>query len=188
MTNPTDQLVAEHVNIVKCLDVLTRLGQQAEGPNPPLDAMQAAVTFVREYADRLHHGKEEDLLFPAMEANGMPREMGPIACMLKEHELGRAAVGRLEDGIDALRAGKADGGAEFAEAAATYVALLREHIIKENEILFAMAEDILPAETKATLLTQFASVEQDEIGEEAVAAQLTALEQLAGEFLGTQAV
>ncbi|MBW2188922.1 MAG: hemerythrin domain-containing protein, partial [Deltaproteobacteria bacterium] len=54
------------------------------------------VSFIRDFADAYHHSKEEDMLFVAMVEQGFPREAGPIAMMLHEHELGRSLVSVLD--------------------------------------------------------------------------------------------
>lgn len=55
------------------------------------------VQFFQVFADKCHHGKEENLLFPELERSGSPKERGPIAVMLAEHEQGQSFVkGRAE--------------------------------------------------------------------------------------------
>jgi len=181
---PTDQLVAEHVNILRLLDVIDALADQAERGTPQVEAMARAVELVRQYADALHHGKEEQLLFPRLEQNGLPRQMGPIGCMLHEHEEGRRYVAGMQAGIDGLRAGRAEAGDEFARAAAGYVGLLRDHIMKENEVLFPMAEDLLSDADRSELLADFDRVEQVDIGQQQVASMLADLDALSQQLLG----
>lgn len=118
------------------------------------------VRFFKEFADRAHHGKEEDHLFPALERHGMPREGGPIGVMLVEHDDGRAAVGGMRT---ALAATPPDLD-EFASHAAPFVELLRGHIAKEDHVLFRMAEESLPADTVTELESLFDKVTTLEIG------------------------
>ena len=54
------------------------------------------LEFLRVFVDKCHHGKEEDLLFPALIAGGVPKE-GPIAVMLHEHEMGRRYVKAMSE-------------------------------------------------------------------------------------------
>lgn len=180
---PTQQLVDEHNNILKLLKVLDRLGDLATGPDAPLEKMAAAVELVRSYADGLHHGKEENLLFPMLESRGVPRDGGPIGCMLREHEVGRGAVAAMSDALDAMRAGEENAGAAFAAAAGGYVALLHDHISKENEVLFPWAEELLTPNDRLELIEAFNAVETDDVGKERVAEMLATLASLTEEFV-----
>jgi hemerythrin-like domain-containing protein len=190
MTPPTAQLVAEHDRILVLLDVLDRLTEATEAADlpadAPLDDIARAIEAVRDYADGCHHGKEEALLFPAMEAAGVPRQGGPIGCMLSEHEQGRASVADMADALGDLRAGDASAAEAFATAATDYVNLLRHHIHKENQVLFPMGESVLSDEERARLLEAFAKVESDEVGIDRLRALEAQIDGLAETWLGRQ--
>ena len=153
--NATDILRREHELILRGVAVLERMaGRVQSGAHVPAADAAAVIEFIRKFADGCHHAKEEGVLFPAMEAAGMPREGGPIAVMLAEHVQGRAAV--------ALMAGAAanfgtDSAAQqvFARGASAYAALLTHHIGKENNILFRMADNILGANKDAELVQAY---------------------------------
>jgi hemerythrin-like domain-containing protein len=99
--------------------------------------------FLGGFADARHHGKEEDILFLRLIERGFPREAGPIAVMFQEHELGRTHVRALAG----LAAGPEEPGAAGArllvEHVAAYVPLLRQHILKEDRVLYPMALQVL---------------------------------------------
>ncbi len=156
---PTGILMAEHRNIEKVLACLDRMADAFEEAGA-LDAKVAgdALEFLRTYADRLHHGKEEANLFPAMEERGIPREVGPTAVMRQEHDIGRGLVRDMGAAVE----GKDLAG--FVAAARDYVGLLREHIAKEDQILFPMADSIIPAGEQEGLLDAFQRVEERDIG------------------------
>jgi hemerythrin-like domain-containing protein len=143
--NITQALVDEHKLIIRMLAVLewnarlTALGEY-ENYRFYLDA----VDFIRNYADRFHHAKEEDVLFEALVANGMPRANSPVAAMLMEHDHGRAFVRALEQAANDALAGKPGQDAVIAENALGYLELLREHIGKEDGILYPLAERLIP--------------------------------------------
>jgi hemerythrin-like domain-containing protein len=104
------------------------------------------VTFLREFADGCHHGKEEDVLFAAMVEAGFPRDGGPIAVMLDEHTRGRALIRALKQRSEQPRDWSGEDRQEIAEAAAAYAALLHAHIHKEDAVLYPMAEQHLAPE------------------------------------------
>ncbi len=104
------------------------------------DALDDTVGFLRLFADACHHGKEEDLLFRELVGQGMPEHQGPIAVMLHEHRLGRDFVRRMGEGLERARKGDEEALGEVVSAGRGYIELIRNHIFKENEILFNIAD------------------------------------------------
>lgn len=162
---PTEILSSEHRVIESMLTVLERICQKAEEAGK-LDREDATsvVTFIRMFADKCHHGKEEGQLFPAMEAKGVPCESGPIGVMLSEHEQGRLFVRGMAENLESATTGDHSALRSFVENALSYVLLLRAHILKEDNILFPMAARLMSAEEQAALLAQFEVVESDHMG------------------------
>jgi hemerythrin-like domain-containing protein len=155
----TDILMAEHRVIEQVLTCLERLAESCEA-GAKLDGASArqALEFFRNFADRCHHGKEEEHLFPLLEARGLPRLGGPTGVMLHEHEQGRRLLAAM------ARAVEDDSPADFARPARAYVRLLREHIHKEDHCLFPMAAGILGGADADSLAERFEHVEHAEMG------------------------
>lgn len=161
----TQELRDEHEGIMTALAVLDRLANEIEaGRTVSIDDLEQIVDFLKTFADRCHHGKEEDLLFPALERAGIPKENGPIGVMLTDHTHGREYIRAMSDALAGMREGKPDSGPAFASAAHGYVRLLSSHIEKENQVLFVMAERVLPPEEHDRLAKEFECVEQERIG------------------------
>lgn len=160
----TDDLRHEHEIILHLVDALdgaaSRLSFKTEVAIEDLSGM---VEAIRTFADSCHHGKEEDCLFPAMERVGMSREMGPIAVMLHEHEAGRRFVRGMLNGLEEIRENGES--SQFVNNAVGYADLLRNHIFKENNILFPMAEQALSSDVQRQLKLEFDEIELDRIGE-----------------------
>ena len=114
-----------------------------------------AVDFIRNYADRFHHAKEEDVLFMELVKNGMPEKQSPIEAMHMEHDQGRAHVRAMEEAALKALDGEAGQGTVIAEHAKGYAELLRGHIDKENDILYPLAERILPEEIRNNMLAAY---------------------------------
>ncbi len=123
-----------------------------------------ATDFVKGFADGCHHRKEEGVLFAAMVDNGLPRETGPIAVMLAEHEQGRAYTRGLRAAALRLQAGEASASSEVVANARGYAALLRQHILKEDNVLFPMADQVIPRAAQAQVVAGFEHVEHAETG------------------------
>lgn len=143
----TTALRSEHDHIlamIACLRAACRAAETGDGFDA--DTFRSGLDFIRNYADAWHHAKEEEHLFPALEAAGMPRDGGPIAVMLYEHELGRSHASRIADHLDAAAKGDESARTQVLRNAMGYATLLTGHIQKENGILFNMADQLLPPE------------------------------------------
>lgn len=139
-------LMNEHRVIEQAIDALVAFTDEVQRGSDDRAELARFVRFIRGFADGWHHGKEEDILFRAMGRAGFPREGGPVAVMLLEHDIGRAHVRELERlAGQETPWGTSDRGAVI-EQALGYASLLRAHIQKEDEILYPMAEARLPPE------------------------------------------
>src|SRR4030042_209742 len=162
---PTEELKQEHQGILLMLRVLDRVAAKIEsGAKTEVDHLERMVEFLRVFADRCHHGKEEDLLFPAMEKAGIPRERGPIGVMLLEHEGGRGYIRVMVDALARNKKGESAALQDFAKGARNYINLLTQHIQKEDQVLFPMGERVLPKEIQAKLAEGFEKIEMERIG------------------------
>ncbi len=162
MSRAIDDLMHEHEAILMALGILHDMDQQFAAGQSPADMkvdLAAFIGFLKEFADKCHHGKEEGFLFPAMTAAGVPDQGGPVGAMLSEHAQGREWIRQmdasLQPSLDAAR---------FSSAAHGYTDLLRSHIKKENEILFPMAEKVLSPEKLDELFEAFEGHEENVIG------------------------
>ncbi len=118
-----------------------------------------AVDFIRNYADRFHHAKEEDVLFVALVKNGMPEKQSPIEAMHMEHEQGRAFVRNIEEAAQKALDGVSGQIPILAENAKGYAGLLRGHIDKEDNILYPLAERVLPEDVRPEMLSAYQHAE-----------------------------
>ena len=159
---PTEILSDEHRVIERVLDALQRL--TAVPVNPSLEQWRKALEFFRHFADQCHHFKEEKVLFPALEEHGIPREGGPIGMMLAEHEEGRGHVRSMIDAMERVAQGNGAASTTLMDHARAYVTLLREHIQKEDDILFRMADEVIPEEEQRRILKDFENHEAEEMG------------------------
>src|SRR5512146_2547959 len=130
MSKAIADLLNDHQAILSALNILEKM-VAAEKKNEPVHPqdIQSFIGFLKEFADKCHHGKEEGLLFPAMIGAGVPDRGGPIGGMMSEHVTGRGFIHEMGEALtpafDPVR---------FAKAARGYIALLRAHIQKENMV------------------------------------------------------
>ena len=134
------------------------------GADVPAPVVLQVVEFTRGFTDACHHGKEEDSLFPALERRaGMPSRAGPVAVMLAEHEKSREIAARIERAAGPYAADGSRRG-ELAEAMGEYAAHISEHIWKENNRLFMMADARLAPDAAGAVGAELDSVEAERLG------------------------
>jgi len=162
----TEALEEEHRVIERMVNVLQKACDKLEkGEEVSPEVFKKAVDFIRTFADRCHHGKEENILFPVFEERGIPREGGPIGIMLLEHEHGRRYVRGLADAIEKYERGDKSAKKEIWENARNYGNLLTQHIYKEENILYPMGNRTLSQSDQTDLMKRFEGVEK-ELGED----------------------
>ncbi|HNT13113.1 MAG TPA: hemerythrin domain-containing protein [Spirochaetota bacterium] len=163
---PTDILREEHELILAMLDVMSAVCTRMEKSETiEVTSLDQIIDFIRTFADKCHHAKEENVLFPALEAAGFPREGGPVGVMLQEHAMGREFVKNMATARDGISRGSDAAGNDFTQNARGYVELLTNHIHKENNILFVMAEQRLTPDEVKRVGREFELIEREEIGE-----------------------
>ena len=140
-------MMQEHELIVEVLAALQAMAEKlAAGGEVAREDVADFGRFFRDFADKCHHGKEEDRLFVKMVEAGFPQDNGPIAVMLAEHDAGRREVrGLLAIGGGSGPLNEAER-ARAIEEAGQFVPLLYAHIQKENNILYPMAQNTIPPE------------------------------------------
>jgi len=161
MSKAIDDLKNEHDAILSAIQILERMIAGIEkAPSVNTKDMQDFIGFLKEFADKCHHGKEEGLLFPALIQAGLPEKGGPIGVMLADHAQGRQFIRDMEESLtpelDRVK---------LAQAAGGYAALLRNHIQKENTLLFPMSEKMLTETQLEQLYEGFEEHEEKVIGQ-----------------------
>jgi len=160
-----EELKAEHQAVLLTIRILDQITSRLEaGQAVDIKHLDQIIEFLKVFVDKCHHGKEEKVLFPAMEEAGIPRQGGPIGVMFHEHEQGRSYVQGLISGVENYRTGKEDAKAKIIENAQKYGRLLTTHIDKENNVLYVMAERVLSAAKMAGIAKAFEEIEEIEIG------------------------
>src|SRR3989338_1018521 len=144
-------LSKEHKNILKVADALEFEIGRLKDKQIDTIFFKNVIDFIRNYADKFHHAKEEDILFK--EFNKCAEEgclhCNPVEQMLVEHDEGRRNVKVMESGLNEKNKSK------LIEGAKGYIQLIREHIFKEDNILYPMADNALSDSTKNKMLRKF---------------------------------
>jgi uncharacterized protein len=150
-------LIGDHEQTERVFAAMKKPFTSPSGPPPGL--VGRFFDYARNYVDRCHNQKEEQHLFPLLERRGVPRESGPLAIMLAEHEAARELLTKLEPMVAAWVAGERSGLEALRTAVGDYVTLCTDHYWKENDILFPLAAKTLGAEDAAAVEQGIAAVE-----------------------------
>jgi DUF438 domain-containing protein len=110
---------------------------------PDPEMVSELLRYFVEYVDGCHNKKEENHLFPLLEARGIPSQGGPLAVMLQEHTQSKALLAVLKPLADAYAGGDESVLDALRRTYGEYITLLKQHFWKENDILYPMAEQAL---------------------------------------------
>lgn len=156
MNTPTQILSAEHQNILKVVNVVVKECDVLEsGKELDKAFFTKAIDFIRNYADKFHHAKEEDILFVELCKDTVQMHCNPTSQMLFEHDLGRNFVKNMEEGLNE------NNNKKVAENARGYAQMIEDHIFKEDNILYPMADEVLGAGIQESMLARFKQVETE---------------------------
>lgn len=142
--NLIEDLLSEHESILARLDDLEKIINKSTINRAKIaDFFHFTETFAEP-----HHQKEEQVLFPALEKKGIPNQGGPIGMMLIEHTAKRNYLAQMKQAL------KENNKNQLKKTAQAMISLLREHIYKENQILYPCAYEVLSNKELVTLTLQ----------------------------------
>ena len=180
MTTATQNLENDHVQILRLIEVMERITESAD---PNVEHLELIVKVIREFADGLHHAKEEQLLFPLMVQKGFSNQSGPVAVMLHDHAEGRNFVKGMAENILRFQQGEHTALKAIYYNMLGYADLLKNHIGKENNVLFRMADRAFTSAEQESLLLDFTKVESTQQNGQSKEDYIALIDRLAGIYL-----
>ncbi len=162
--NYIELMVEEHRNIKRMLVVIRKYCYRVLEDDKDLDYGDffKIIDFVRNYADKHHHGKEELILFDKMiKELGLAAEKLVKHGMLVEHDLGRLHMQQLEAAVRKVMDGDDEARLDVIANAVSYTDLLLRHIEKEDNVVFEYAQRNLSGEVQETLEQECAVFEEE---------------------------
>lgn len=157
--NPIKELGQEHFHILQMIGVIRPVVQKLKsGEAVAKDHLQKIADFIVNYADKLHHGKEEAILFVELEKR-QGVNLALVNELVGEHGTGRDLIGGLKAALGKYEPGKPEA-YHVATSLSHYGELIKEHIRKENG-LFAQAMEMLSKEEQAKMVVRFAGLEKE---------------------------
>lgn len=159
--NVIKDMSAEHRVIEKVILALPNaIGILQQGKSPALDKLRGVVEFLREYADKRHHQREEGIVFPQLVELGVPPEGCPIGGLSNDHGKGRDMATALESAIAKYEVEPVAATTELQKALGDIVTLYKKHLWMEDAMVFPMAERMLGQDQQEALTRQFDTLEQ----------------------------
>jgi hemerythrin-like domain-containing protein len=153
---PIGPLMIEHRLIERMIKVMSRELLEAEAHqqiNPRF--IETATNFIRAYADRCHHGKEEDILFRELKKKNIAGEHQTIMEeLVEEHKRGRLVTARLVEANSRYMKGDEPALAEILECIRTLTGFYPKHIEKEDKNFFLPAMGYFSKEEKEAMLAE----------------------------------
>lgn len=150
-------LLGEHRTILRIVDEVERECRRVESGSPLREPFwRDVLRFHDEFDQGLHHQKEEQLLFPALEQAGLSPDQGPTAVLRDEH--GRIVFWRSRIELALVARDRT----RLATTATSYLETLRTHVLKENQILFPLCRRLLDEATLDGLHREFLLLAADQ--------------------------
>jgi hemerythrin-like domain-containing protein len=179
MNSATQNLEIDHVHILRLIEVMEQITRQLK---PNTIHLETIIDLIKNFADQIHHAKEENLLFPFMVEKGFSMDKGPVSVMVHEHEQGRIFVKGMEEFLLVYKTGDQEVIGKIYGYMHGYINLLRSHISKENNVLFRMADKVISDDEHKILLRKFEEIEQNSICGNKLKDCVFQIEQLASEY------
>ena len=156
MERAAQNLENDHLHILRLINVMEAM---IKLPEPNISHLEEVVNLIRQFADGLHHMKEENLLFPLMAQKGFSLQQGPVSVMLMDHEQGRVYVRGMIENIQLYKTGQLSALNLIYTNMDGYSELLTNHIAKENNVLFRMADNVFTTEDQQSLIKKFSVID-----------------------------
>lgn len=167
--NGIQLMIDEHKYIKRMLKVIRAACVDVLNNKVDYMLFRDCIDFVRNFADKHHHGKEEEFLFQIMtEELGKDLVEAPLSGMYAEHDLGRLYIRNLETALKKHEDGDDEARLDIIANAICYTDLLHRHIDKEDNALFMFAEKQLKPETLEKFHEMVEEYEKRETSQEAI--------------------
>jgi len=153
----THELKNEHQFILKYIELMegyVELSQENREENFFLEKSEYFISFIEKFADAYHHAKEEDVLFKFLQIPGVLSHCNPLPVMLSEHEQGRVYLQNMKDAVANKNVNS------LYENIHGYSELLKQHIFKEDHVLYPMAEKGMSDNNKIAVKLEYKKIEE----------------------------
>jgi len=158
---PAEILEDEHKLIIRVVDALKVFAENMEdGWEVDEETLVDIIEFMRVFAQKWHHAKEEDALFPALVKRGVPRVGCPLVQLKNEHEKSNNYVAELVQSMELYRRSGVEGWTDVIQGLKNLYLYYPNHIWKEENMLFPLTNRLLLPEDQQQLLAEFERIDE----------------------------
>jgi len=181
--DPRDALREEHGATMKMLAALERfIAKVLDLNGSETKDLEALIEFFEIYVDRYHHGKEEQVLFPALSRIRTARIDSLINSLMEDHCEARTSIEQIKSNAVTLHYCFEADCDEFKERTDRYVDLVRKHIRKENSELLPLIEERLSETERLQMTSQFHDVEKAALGSSGLEVFMVSIRRLSQKY------
>lgn len=156
-----DLMKEEHSYIKRGLQVIRKMSISIlESGGVCQEDFKNIIEFIRNYADKHHHNKEESILFKKMQEQIGEMVKAPLSGMFIEHDLGRLFISNLETALQRVKDGDNDSRVDVIANAIGYADLLNRHIDKEDNAIYSFARRSLSLDALESINDECRIVEE----------------------------
>lgn len=161
---PTDNLIIEHREISELLNIMSVIADNIKSKDVfyPND-IDEIIDYLIILLDKSHHGKEEEVFYPELILSGIPKEKAPLSIINYEHMLAKRYLNEISSCVVNCKIGIDFSGELLADSLTNYVVVIQNHIQREEEIVFPLANEAFSIEKQNEIAQKFEEIEQKNI-------------------------
>jgi len=158
---PTENLINEHKKINELLDIMSKIALKIKSKDVfyPND-VEEVVKYLINIIENSHHGKEDDVFYPELISSGIPKETAPLSIINYEHLISVNYLKDISSCVVNCKIGNDFSGELLADSLTNYVIAIKNHIQREEEIVFPIANEVFSIEKQNEILQRFEVIEQ----------------------------
>ena len=158
---PTENLINEHKKINELLDIMSKIALKIKSKDVfyPND-VEEVVKYLINIIENSHHGKEDDVFYPELISSGIPKETAPLSIINYEHLISVNYLKDISSCVENCKIGNDFSGELLADSLTNYVIAIKNHIQREEEIVFPIANEVFSIEKQNDILQRFEIIEQ----------------------------
>jgi len=160
---PTEELIYEHKAITSMLNVMSNISNSIKDKKVfYTNDVEKITDFLSVYVEKCHRNKEENVFYPALLLSKYPPES--IGLMINEHKLAKGCLDEIECCVENFKLGSTFSGEMIADCMANYVQLIYDHIQKEENDYFPLANKTLSEDAQTEISKQFKLINDEFVG------------------------
>jgi len=161
---PTENLIKEHKEINELLEIMSKIAAKIKSKDVfyPTD-VEEIIDYLIIIIDKSHQGKEDEVFYPELMSTGISKETEPLSIINYEHVLAKRYLKEISSCVVNCKIGNDFSGDLLADSLTNYVIVIQNHIKREEEIVFPIANEVFSEEKQHEILQRFEVIDQQNI-------------------------